>query len=74
MECYLNLFLHSRTNSGLSTPHVFHRMDYEELASKILNTHVLGEYVGGAWNLERIMRWIPSHVSRILGHSPPHTY
>jgi len=38
-------------------------MTYEELAAKILNTHVLGEYVGGAWNLERVMRWIPSHVS-----------
>jgi hypothetical protein len=49
-------------------------MDYEELASKILNTHVLGEYVGGAWNLERIMRWIPSHVSRGFTRFPPHTY
>lgn len=38
-------------------------MDYEELASKILDTHVLGEYVGAAWKLERIMRWVPSHVS-----------
>jgi hypothetical protein len=45
-------------------------MDYEELAGKILSTHVLGEYVGGAWNLERIMRWIPSHVSRILACFP----
>jgi hypothetical protein len=62
LECYLNLFLHSRTNSGLSAPHVFHRMDYDELASKILDTHVLGEYVGAAWGLEKIMRWVPSHV------------
>lgn len=62
IECYLNLFLHSRTNSGLSTPHLFHRMDYDELSSKILDTHVLGEYVGAAWKLERIMRWVPAHV------------
>lgn len=38
-------------------------MDYDELATKILDTHVLGEYVGGAWNLEQVMRWVPSHVS-----------
>jgi hypothetical protein len=49
-------------------------MDYEELAGKILSTYVLGEYVGGAWNLERIMRWIPSHVSRRFARLPPYTY
>ncbi|KIM34007.1 hypothetical protein M408DRAFT_325550 [Serendipita vermifera MAFF 305830] len=63
LECYLNLFLHSRTNSGISTPHVFHRMDYDELAAKILDTPVLGEYVGSAWNLEQVMRWVPSHTN-----------
>ncbi|KAG8750648.1 hypothetical protein FRC14_000334 [Serendipita sp. 396] len=63
LECYLNLFLHSRTESGLGTPHLFHRMDYEELATKILDTYVLGEYVGAAWKLERTMRWVPSHTN-----------
>ncbi|CAG8573809.1 9552_t:CDS:2 [Acaulospora colombiana] len=38
-------------------------MDYDELISKILDTHVLGEYVGAAWSLEKIMRWVPSHTN-----------
>ncbi|CAG7847311.1 SubName: Full=Uncharacterized protein {ECO:0000313/EMBL:CCA72036.1} [Serendipita indica DSM 11827] len=63
MECYLNLFLHSQTDSGLAKPHLFNRIGYDELAKKILDTHVLGEFVGSAWQLERIMRWVPSHTN-----------
>jgi hypothetical protein len=32
-------------------------IDFEELAEKILDTHVLGTIVGEPWQLEGIMRW-----------------
>jgi len=33
---------------------------YEEISERLLDTYVLGEHVGGAWQLERIMRWTPA--------------
>jgi large subunit ribosomal protein L15 len=33
---------------------------YEHISDKLLDTYVLGEHVGGAWHLERIMRWTPA--------------
>ncbi|KAG8807845.1 hypothetical protein FRC17_004236 [Serendipita sp. 399] len=47
-------------------------MDYDELATKILDTYVLGEYVGAAWNLEQVMRWVPPHGG-LVAHRLFHT-
>lgn len=33
---------------------------YDDISEKLLNTYVLGEHVGAAWELERIMRWKPA--------------
>lgn len=33
---------------------------YDDISDKLLDTYVLGEHVGGAWRLERIMRWTPA--------------
>lgn len=33
---------------------------YDDISEKLLNTYVLGEHVGAAWELERIMRWTPA--------------
>lgn len=33
---------------------------YDDISEKLLNTYALGEHVGAAWELERIMRWTPA--------------
>lgn len=33
---------------------------YDDISDKLLNTYTLGEHVGAAWELERIMRWTPA--------------
>ncbi|KAF8485672.1 hypothetical protein JB92DRAFT_3025210 [Gautieria morchelliformis] len=33
---------------------------YDDISEKLLNTYTLGEHVGAAWELERIMRWTPA--------------
>lgn len=33
---------------------------YDDISEKLLNTYMLGEHVGAAWELERIMRWTPA--------------
>jgi len=43
--------------AGGSTPLT---QPYEDISEKLLNTYVLGEHVGAAWELERVMRWTPA--------------
>jgi hypothetical protein len=53
MSAYLLLFLQSSPN--LST------MDStEEIASNTLHTNLIGEHVGHAWGVGRVMVWQPS--------------
>jgi hypothetical protein len=33
---------------------------YDDISEKLLNTYMLGEHVGAAWELEQIMRWTPA--------------
>lgn len=33
---------------------------YDDISEKLLNTYILGEHVGAAWELERVMRWTPA--------------
>lgn len=49
------LFLHS---CSLQPSH-----DLEDIASRALNSYVLGEHIGSQWGLGRILRWTPT-VSR----------
>ncbi|KAG5221751.1 ribonuclease-III-domain-containing protein [Salix suchowensis] len=55
LESYLMLFLHS---CPLQPSH-----DLEDIASRALNSYVLGEHIGSQWGLGRILRWTPT-VSR----------
>ncbi|KAF4603970.1 hypothetical protein EYR40_001145 [Pleurotus pulmonarius] len=55
LESYLMLFLHS---CSLQPSH-----DLEDIASRALNSYVLGEHIGSQWGLGRILRWTPT-VSR----------
>ncbi|KAF9515720.1 hypothetical protein BS47DRAFT_1293473 [Hydnum rufescens UP504] len=58
MQSYLMLFLQSRLKTrGAEPKQVTDVIDFEELAEKILDTHVLGTIVGEPWQLEDIMRW-----------------
>jgi hypothetical protein len=73
LHAYLTLFLHSQDASGLpvfdtktSEQISLPQHNYNELCSTIINTYALGEHVGREWQLERIMRWTPAHVSRPL--------
>ncbi|KIJ43679.1 hypothetical protein M422DRAFT_252919 [Sphaerobolus stellatus SS14] len=36
------------------------KKSYDEISRKMLDTYLLGEHVGGAWQLEHIMRWTPA--------------
>jgi len=51
LESYLLLFLQS--SSALQPSH-----DFELIASRALNTHVLGEYVAPRWGLGQVLRWV----------------
>ena len=65
LAAYFNLFLHSCTGSALpSTGHTRfdEQHDYKALFERVMHTHQLGEYVGGAWKIEEVMRWLPANV------------
>ncbi|CAE6474033.1 unnamed protein product [Rhizoctonia solani] len=34
--------------------------DFDNLSEMVLHTRALGEHVGAAWQLERVMRWVPN--------------
>lgn len=56
LQSYLLLFIHS--SPALNTSH-----DYERIAERVLNTYVLGEYVGPHWKLGKVMKWTPATPS-----------
>ncbi|ETW78408.1 hypothetical protein HETIRDRAFT_454355 [Heterobasidion irregulare TC 32-1] len=53
LHSYLLLFLHSSTASPPS-------LDYEDVASRALNTYILGEFVAPQWALGDVIRWTPA--------------
>lgn len=53
LHSYLLLFLHSSTASAPS-------LDYEDVASRALNTYILGEFVAPQWALGDVIRWTPA--------------
>ena len=59
LEAYLLLFLQS-------SPALKHTHDLEHIASRTLNTHVLGEHVAPSWGLGRILRWTPPLPAKTL--------
>lgn len=42
------------------TPNTSSTPSYDDISDRLLNTYILGEHVGAAWELERIMRWTPA--------------
>ncbi|KIJ35244.1 hypothetical protein M422DRAFT_79394, partial [Sphaerobolus stellatus SS14] len=61
LQTYLLLFLHECTLAPAPfAPRKTDPKSYDEISEKMLDTYVLGEHVGGAWQLERIMRWTPA--------------
>ena len=53
LHSYLLLFLHSSPASAPS-------LDYEDVASRALNTYILGEFVAPQWALGDVIRWTPA--------------
>jgi hypothetical protein len=54
--------------SNLPPPSTIHEQDFEEITRKTIHTRGLGEYVGGAWGLERVMRWAPNTSGENISH------
>lgn len=52
LESYFLLFLHS-------SPDIPPTADYENIASRTLNTYLLGEHVAPKWSLGPALRWRP---------------
>ncbi|GJE85718.1 ribonuclease-III-like-domain-containing protein [Phanerochaete sordida] len=63
LKSYLLLFIHS--SSALSPQH-----DYDNLLDRVLNTYVLGEFVGPRWQLGKVMKWTPATQSESLAQDP----
>ncbi|KAG9122393.1 hypothetical protein FRC07_001269 [Ceratobasidium sp. 392] len=36
--------------------------DFEEITNKAVDTRALGSIVGNAWELDRVMRWVPNRT------------
>jgi hypothetical protein len=51
LEAYMLLFL-----QGLSAAA---EHDHSRIATRVLNTYSLGEYVAPHWRLQEVMRWVP---------------
>ncbi|GJJ10350.1 hypothetical protein Clacol_004576 [Clathrus columnatus] len=52
---------HLRTSAFSSkTSHKPLTQSYDDISDQLMNTYILGEHVGAAWELERIMRWTPA--------------
>ncbi|TFY78307.1 hypothetical protein EWM64_g5705 [Hericium alpestre] len=64
LEAYLMLFLHSCPPSKS----VSKAPDYATVASRALNTYILGEHVAPHWNLGSVVRWHPTRDS--IGTGP----
>ncbi|KAH7882489.1 hypothetical protein F5I97DRAFT_1931691 [Phlebopus sp. FC_14] len=52
LESYYLLLVHEVSQG--------HGRDYELLASRALNTYLLGEHVAPLWSLGRVLRWVPT--------------
>lgn len=63
LKSYLLLFIHS--SSALSPQH-----DYDHILERVLNTYVLGEFVGPRWQLGKVMKWTPATQSESLLQDP----
>ncbi|CAE6417589.1 unnamed protein product [Rhizoctonia solani] len=46
--------------SKLPSPNDTLEQDFDNLSKVVLHTRALGEHVGAAWQLERVMRWVPN--------------
>ncbi|QRW23247.1 protein tyrosine kinase domain-containing protein [Rhizoctonia solani] len=46
--------------SQLPSPNDTLEQDFNNLSELVLHTRTLGEHVGTAWQLERVMRWVPN--------------
>ncbi|CAE6481120.1 unnamed protein product [Rhizoctonia solani] len=46
--------------SQLPSPTDVLEQDFDNLSELVLHTRALGEYVGAAWQLEKVMRWVPN--------------
>ncbi|CAE6461185.1 unnamed protein product [Rhizoctonia solani] len=46
--------------SQLPSPNDTLEQDFDNLSEMVLHTRALGEHVGAAWQLERVMRWVPN--------------
>ncbi|KZT41625.1 hypothetical protein SISSUDRAFT_981534 [Sistotremastrum suecicum HHB10207 ss-3] len=55
LKAYMMIFLTSH-----SDPATLEETDFHQLTEKLLDTYVLGEHVGSAWNLQYVMRWTPA--------------
>lgn len=53
LEAYLLLLLNS-------SPALHPKHDLDDIVTRTLNSYTLGEYVGSAWGLGRMMRWTPT--------------
>lgn len=70
MQAYLRLFVLSASipnattsaTEALRNPFSLPFDDVDVFCEDLLNTYKLGEFVGGVWQIENIMRWTPSIV------------
>lgn len=70
MHAYLRLFVLSASipnettsaTDALRNPFALPFDDLDDYCDDVLNTYKLGEFVGGAWQIERVMRWTPALV------------
>ncbi|CEL63316.1 hypothetical protein RSOLAG1IB_05360 [Rhizoctonia solani AG-1 IB] len=46
--------------SQLPSPNDTLEQNFDNLSDLVLHTRTLGEHVGAAWQLERVMRWVPN--------------
>ncbi|CAE6376382.1 unnamed protein product [Rhizoctonia solani] len=46
--------------SQLPSPNDTLEQNFDNLSQLVLHTRALGEHVGAAWQLERVMRWVPN--------------
>jgi hypothetical protein len=53
LEGYLLLLLSS-------SPALYLKHDLHDMVQRTLNTYTLGQHVGSAWGLGRVMRWTPT--------------
>ncbi|KZV99198.1 hypothetical protein EXIGLDRAFT_831554 [Exidia glandulosa HHB12029] len=70
LHAYLRLFVLSAVipdattsaTEALRNPFALPFDDVDDFCDDLLNTYKLGEFVGGAWQIEHVMRWTPAIV------------